>query len=58
MVMPNSTVEMIAAVGGGTEESRRPAVVPPPTAADPEIFGRPRRLIFTADDGPVAIKGF
>ena len=48
MVMPNSAVEMIAAVDGGTEGGRRPTVVAPPTAADPEISDRPRRRIFTA----------
>ena len=48
MVMPNSVVEMIAAVSGGTEGGRRPTVVAPPTAADPEISDRPRRRIFTA----------
>lgn len=48
MVMPNSAVEVIAAVVGGTEGGRRPTVVAPPTAVDPEISDRPRRRIFTA----------
>jgi transposase len=50
VVMPNKVAEMKFAAGAGTEEGRRPTVVPAPAAIDPELFERPRRRTFTAQE--------